>query len=367
MASLRLDRLAMRYPDGTEAVRPLSLTVPDGEFLVLMGPSGSGKSTLLRLIAGLETPTEGRVWLGGTDVTAVPPAERDVAMVFQSYALYPHMTVAENLGFALKMRRVPPGDRAEQVQQVAEQLRLTPLLERRPKDLSGGEQQRVALGRALIRRPTLFLLDEPLSNLDASLRATVRDEIRHLHAATGTTMLYVTHDQQEAISLAQRLAVMQNGVLLQAGSPDALYRQPAALDVARALGHPPINCAQGRPATDAGTVYLETEAGALPLPAWAGTQRLPNDVVLGVRPEHVTLRQTPGANTVTLAMRYVGVEGAGPDRVAWLEWGALRWAARLPADAPLPELDAPLAVAVQIETALLFDAATGAAVLPPAD
>lgn len=362
MGSVRLDGLAKSFADGTNALHPLSLTIPDGELLVVMGPSGSGKSTLLRLIAGLEEPTAGRVWLGGTDVTTTAPDKRDVAMVFQSYALYPHMTVAENLAFALKMRRVPHEERTAQVRAVADQLRLTPLLERWPKELSGGEQQRVALGRALIRRPTLFLFDEPLSNLDASLRATVRDEIQQLHAVTGTTMIYVTHDQQEAVALAQRLAVIHQGRLLQTGGPEALYRAPAALDVARALGHPQINCVTGRPATDGDTRYLHTDAGALPLPAWAATATLPEEVVLAVRPEDLTVRGAGGPGDATLAMRLVGLEGAGPDRIAWLEWGPLRWAARVSSEEPPPTPEATVPVSVQLEAAHIFDARTGAAV-----
>lgn len=361
MARLRLEGLAKCYPDGTQAVRPLSLTVKDGEFLVIMGPSGCGKSTLLRLIAGLEEPSGGRIHLGDRDVTRDPPARRDVAMVFQAYALYPHMTVAENLAFPLRMRHVSRGDCTAQVTAVADQLRLTRLLDRRPRDLSGGEQQRVALGRALIRRPRLFLLDEPLSNLDAALRGELRDEIRALHAATGTTMLYVTHDQQEALALAERLALMQAGAILQVDTPAQLYAAPATLDVARGLGQPRINCVAGRPETTAGGAVVCTDGGRLPLPAWSGQCRLPDRVVFALRSEHVALGERTAAS---VEMRLLRVEGTGPDRIAWLTWGGEPWAVRVGADVSLPGVGAPVHVTMGTEAAYLFDAADGAAIRP---
>ena len=365
MAHLELAGLAKRFPDGTQAVKFVSLTVQDGELLVVMGPSGCGKSTMLRLIAGLEEPTGGKVLLDGRDVTLTPPAQRDMAMVFQAYALYPHMTVAENLAVPLKMRHVARGERDTQVRAVAEQLRLTPLLDRRPKELSGGEQQRVALGRALIRRPKLFLLDEPLSNLDATLRAEVREEIRRLHADTGITMVYVTHDQQEAVALAQRLAVMRTGELLQLGTPDDLYASPATLDVARALGHPPVNVVTGTATTEGDVPALRTPAGTVPLPGWAAGVPLPSDVVFALRPEHVLLDQDEGAKGAVVDMVLTRVEGAGPDRVVWCAWGAARWAARPPNGVTLPATGDTIPVTLHVDAAHLFDAATGTSLRPP--
>ena len=227
-----------RYGD-VVAVRPLDLEVQPGELMVLVGPSGCGKSTLLRLIAGLETATSGEVWIGGRRVDEVEPGARDVAMVFQSYALYPHMTVARNLGFGLRMRGTPRAELERRVAETAAALGLAELLERKPGQLSGGQRQRVALGRAMVRDPGVFLFDEPLSNLDAELRLRTRDEIAALHRRLGTTMIFVTHDQVEALSLGQRVAVMDRGRLQQVGTPDEVYRRPGNLFVAGFVGSPP--------------------------------------------------------------------------------------------------------------------------------
>ena len=229
-----------RFGD-VRAVAAVDLEVRAGELLVLVGPSGCGKSTLLRLVAGLEEPTAGEVWIGGRAVNEVAPGERDVAMVFQSYALYPHMTVARNLGFGLMVRGVGRDETAERVERAAAVLGLGDLLDRRPGQLSGGQRQRVALGRAMVRDPGVFLFDEPLSNLDAGLRLRTRDEIAALHRRLGTTMIFVTHDQVEALSLGQRVAVMDRGRILQVGTPREIYRRPANLFVAGFVGSPPIN------------------------------------------------------------------------------------------------------------------------------
>ncbi len=223
------------------ALQPMDLEVRPGELMVLVGPSGCGKSTLLRLIAGLEAPTSGEVWIGGRRVDEVEPGARDVAMVFQSYALYPHMTVARNLGFGLRVRGTPRPELERRVAETAAALGLAELLERKPGQLSGGQRQRVALGRAMVRDPGVFLFDEPLSNLDAELRLRTRDEIAALHRRLGTTMIFVTHDQVEALSLGQRVAVMDRGRLQQVGTPDEIYRQPHNLFVAGFVGSPPIN------------------------------------------------------------------------------------------------------------------------------
>ena len=245
MASIRLDCVSKRYDTGHAAVRDLTLDVRPGELLVLVGPSGSGKSTVLRLVSGLESPTSGRVLIDDEDMTAVSPQRRDVAMVFQSYALYPHMTVRQNLAFGLRMRKVPMPDIQTAVNRTAEMLDIEALLDRRPAQLSGGQRQRVAVGRALARDARVYLLDEPLSNLDPLLRVETRTELGLLHRRLGATMMYVTHDQEEAMTLGTRIAVMRDGALEQVGTPMALYREPANRFVASFIGAPAINVCRG--------------------------------------------------------------------------------------------------------------------------
>ena len=241
MARLILERVEKVYPGDVRALAPCSLEVADGELLVLVGPSGCGKSTVLRLIAGLEAPTGGTLHLDGRDVTALDPRERNVAMVFQDYALYPHMTARKNLEFPLRMRKITARDRDARVARVAAVLGLASLLDRLPKQLSGGQRQRVAMGRALVRDPAVFLMDEPLSNLDATLRTQVRAEIKTLQRRTGTTTVYVTHDQVEAMTLGDRVAVLRHGVLQQVATPAALYAAPTNVFVAGFIGNPPMN------------------------------------------------------------------------------------------------------------------------------
>ena len=238
---IQLAGVSKTYPNGHVAVRPIDLTAAPGEFLVLVGPSGCGKSTLLRLIAGLETPSSGRIAIGGIDVTASPAQARDLAMVFQSYALYPHMTVRDNLAYGLKVRGVSRGDTANRVARVADALGIASLLDRRPAQLSGGERQRVALGRAMVREPKAFLFDEPLSNLDPSLRAHARAELRQLHQRVGATMIHVTHDQEEAMTLSGRIAVMREGRIEQVAAPLEIYNSPVNTFVARFIGAPSMN------------------------------------------------------------------------------------------------------------------------------
>ena len=241
MASIALEGISRIFHGGHAGVRDISLEIADGELVVLVGPSGSGKSTLLRLIAGLETATRGRILIDGRDVTHLPPQARDLAMVFQSYALYPHKTVRENLAFGLRMHRLPSTEIATRVEQVADALQIGTLLNRHPAQLSGGQRQRVALGRAIVREPKAFLFDEPLSNLDPALRLDTRAEIALLHRRLGATMVYVTHDQQEAMTLGERIVILKDGRIEQAGAPMEIYRNPATLFAARFLGSPPMN------------------------------------------------------------------------------------------------------------------------------
>ena len=265
-----------------EVLKRIDIDVAPGEFLILVGPSGCGKSTLLNIIAGLEEPTEGSISIGNKNVVGVPPAQRDIAMVFQSYALYPTMSVAENIGFALEIRKVPKAERQTRIAEVAAMLQIEHLLDRRPSQLSGGQRQRVAMGRALARNPQLFLFDEPLSNLDAKLRVEMRAEIKRLHQLSGITSVYVTHDQVEAMTLGSRIAVMKGGVLQQLGTPDEIYNRPANTYVATFIGSPTMNLVEGRAAS--GQFVIAGVALALTAPDNASKPTL-----LGLRPEHIRL------------------------------------------------------------------------------
>ena len=277
MARISLEHIDKIYPNGYVAARDLSLEVNDGELLVLVGPSGSGKSTVLRLMAGLERVTDGTIRIGERDVTDLPPQQRDIAMVFQNYALYPHMTVRQNLGYGLKVRKTSKKDIDRRVEEVAKMLRLEELLERRPAALSGGQRQRVAMGRAVVREPLAFLMDEPLSNLDAKLRVSMRAQLASLHARLGTTTVYVTHDQVEAMTLGQRVAVMRDGRIQQVETPQNLYRSPTNLFVAAFIGSPAMNLVEAVVDGD------RVEFGSYRIPL--GAPRRPGRYVLGIRPE----------------------------------------------------------------------------------
>ena len=297
MAEVVLDRVTKQYPGAREAaVNEVNLTINDGEFVVLVGPSGCGKSTTLRMIAGLEEITGGTLSIGGRVVNDVPPRDRDIAMVFQSYALYPHMTVAENMAFGLKLRKMPKAEIAKRVEDAARMMELTEYLERKPKALSGGQRQRVAMGRAIVRQPSVFLFDEPLSNLDAKLRVQMRVEIAGLHRRLGTTMVYVTHDQVEAMTLADRIAVMSMGYLQQYGSPMEVYRRPKNKFVAGFIGSPAMNFVPGRLVADGGGLRFEGSGLSVALPAehTALCQGAKDqDVTLGLRPQQLHA-VTPG-------------------------------------------------------------------------
>jgi len=302
MAKLELQNLSKSYSANVAPLKRLSLSVEDGEFLTLLGPSGCGKSTTLRLIAGLEQPTEGEIYIGGRNVTQVLPGERNIAMVFQSYALYPHMTVYENIASGLKLRRLPTGEIRRQISEVSLFLNLENLMQRRPGQLSGGQMQRVALARALVRRPDVFLLDEPLSNLDALLREQVRAELKQIFAHQNKPVVYVTHDQTEAMSLSSRVAVLNDGLLQQLDSPRRIYSRPANRFVAGFVGTPQMNL-----------LHLPCERscallGQYKIPLPVGSRSL-TEVVLGIRPEHVRLVR-PGDNLV-LQGEVVLVENLG--------------------------------------------------------
>jgi multiple sugar transport system ATP-binding protein len=318
---VRYDGIAKRF-GATQALEPLDLVVPDATFLAMLGPSGCGKTTALRVLAGLEAPTEGRVFIGERDVTMLEPKDRDVAMVFQSYALYPHKTVGDNIGYPLRVRRITKAERAEQVERVAKLLEIDHLLARMPRQLSGGQRQRVALARAIIRHPQAFLMDEPLSNLDALLRGQMRVELKRLQRELGVTTLYVTHDQVEAMTMADLVAVMREGRLQQLAEPKELYRHPANLFVARFCGAPPMNVITGDVADGA----FRHPAGAVTL----GRPVRPGATKLGFRPEHAALVE-PGAADALDGELYV-VEPLGNETLAAVSVGEDIVNVRLPAD-----------------------------------
>ncbi|MEO6885607.1 MAG: sn-glycerol-3-phosphate ABC transporter ATP-binding protein UgpC [Jatrophihabitantaceae bacterium] len=317
MAEVTYDEASRVYPGNppVRAVDKLSLDIIDGEFLVLVGPSGSGKSTALRMLAGLEDVNEGRILIGGRDVTNVPPKNRDIAMVFQSYALYPHMTVAENMGFALKLRGTSKTEIAAKVREAAGLLDLEKYLDRKPKALSGGQRQRVAMGRAIVREPSVFLMDEPLSNLDAKLRVETRANIAELQARLGTTTVYVTHDQVEAMTMGHRVAVLKDGVLQQCDTPRTLYDKPSNVFVAGFMGSPAMNLMTAPLVSDGvklGDLVIPVPREALSEAYAAGLK----EVTFGVRPENLIL----GSQGIPVAVDLVEelgadsfVHGHGPD------------------------------------------------------
>ncbi len=361
VASLSLRHIARRYGP-VRAVDDLDLEVPDGAFVTLLGPSGCGKSTTLNLIAGLDRPDAGTIMLGDRDVTKVPPNERRMAMVFQSYALYPNMTVFENIGFSLKLRRRPAAEITERVTRVAEMLDIGHLLARKPSQLSGGQQQRVALGRALIKQPLVFLLDEPFSNLDASLRARMRTEVKHLHLALGTTSVFVTHDQEEAMTLSDMICVMRDGKIIQSGSPSDIYGKPQTIYVAEFVGKPKMTLLDGTLEHGAdGVTFVRPDARIHlgPAAAIGLKEGAWPTVALGVRAEDV-LVQPDGASALPTSFdaRIGLTEPIGSDTFVELDVGEATIVARVDPDLPI-ELDQSVRAALRPSGIHLFDRATG--------
>jgi multiple sugar transport system ATP-binding protein len=335
MSGVTFDHVSKVF-DGTRAVDDLSLEIGDGEFLVLVGPSGCGKSTALRMIAGLERISEGRILIGERVVNNVAPTQRDVAMVFQSYALYPHMTVYDNLAFGLRNKRVPKAQIDERVRNAAEILQLEPLLKRKPKQLSGGQRQRVALGRAIVREPAAFLMDEPLSNLDAALRVATRAEILKLHQRVSTTTVYVTHDQVEAMTMGDRIAVMELGVLQQVGTPEELYTSPRNLFVATFIGSPAMNVVPVEAHAEDGRALLRSGDFVAEVPerllAGVGARR---ELLVGIRPEHLAPANGSAADDVRLGAVVEVVEYLGDEQLVHLRAGEVRVVAKVPVEARL--------------------------------
>ncbi len=350
MADLSLRDLRKSYGD-TEVLHGIDLDVADGEFVVFVGPSGCGKSTTLRMIAGLEEVTSGTILIGGRVVNHLEPKERDIAMVFQNYAIYPHMTVRKNIAFGLRSSKMPRADKVARVDEVAGFLEMTDYLERKPAALSGGQRQRVAIGRAMVRDPAVFLFDEPLSNLDAQLRTQMRLEIKKLHQRVGNTIVFVTHDQVEAMTMADRIVIMKDGEIRQVGTPDEVYRHPADTFVARFIGAPSMNMLAASAAS--GGVTLAS-GGATPLRTEAS-----GAMMLGVRPDDL---RPAGPGEAALAHGTVTVrEPLGHETLIYVDTGGQEVVAKADGRRP-PEVGARVALAADAEALHLFDADTGRAV-----
>jgi multiple sugar transport system ATP-binding protein len=359
MAEVRLENVFKVYENNVTAVKDVSVTINDKEFVVLVGPSGCGKSTVLRMIAGLEEVSSGTVNIGGEVVNDVPPKERDIAMVFQNYALYPHMTVYENLAFGLKLRKLPKDEIDKRVQHAATILGIASYLDRKPKALSGGQRQRVALGRAIVRQPKVFLFDEPLSNLDANLRVQMRTEISRLHHQLQTTMIYVTHDQIEAMSMGDRIVVLRDGVVQQVDSPLTIYHKPANRFVAGFIGSPTMNFFSGSVGTGPRTTFAGEAGFSLPLPETL-SKRLADasadKVILGIRPEHIHLHKPAGIDTLAPVTAQVDVvEPVGNEIFLYLSLApGANFVARV-ASETAPEVGKPCQVLVDISHLHFFD------------
>ncbi|MGK5051599.1 ABC transporter ATP-binding protein [Janthinobacterium sp. RB2P8] len=365
MSSLSIRGIRKVYTNGVEVLKGIDIEIKDGQFLILVGGSGSGKSTLLNMVAGLESVTSGEILIDGKVVNDLPPKDRDIAMVFQSYALYPSMTVRENIAFGLNVKKVPKAEQEEIVARVAETLQITHLLDRRPAQLSGGQRQRVAMGRAISRKPSLFLFDEPLSNLDAKLRVEMRAEIKLLHQRLKATIVYVTHDQIEAMTMGDLIAVMKDGVVQQLGTPQEIYDNPANLFVAGFIGSPSMNFITVKPVIEGGAVLVAIEnAGksmrlALPFDAEKLRSYSGRDVILGVRPEQITdMSSAHGDVGQELGCLIDLVEPTGPDTLLTTRLNGAAVTCRThPREAVLPGQT--MQLSFNLSKAALFDPANG--------
>ena len=365
MSSLSIRGIRKVYTNGVEVLKGIDIEIKDGQFLILVGGSGSGKSTLLNMVAGLESVTSGEILIDGKVVNDLPPKDRDIAMVFQSYALYPSMTVRENIAFGLNVKKVPKAEQEEIVARVAETLQITHLLDRRPAQLSGGQRQRVAMGRAISRKPSLFLFDEPLSNLDAKLRVEMRAEIKLLHQRLKATIVYVTHDQIEAMTMGDLIAVMKDGVVQQLGTPQEIYDNPANLFVAGFIGSPSMNFITVKPLIEGNEVFVAIEnAGkslrlALPFAAEKLRSYAGRDVILGVRPEQITdMSSAHGDVGQELGCLIDLVEPTGPDTLLTTRLNGAAVTCRThPREAVLPGQT--MQLSFNLSKAALFDPANG--------
>ena len=364
MPGLSIRNVYKAFGNRVEVLKGINIDVDDGQFLILVGSSGCGKSTLLNMIAGLESITRGDIFIANRRVNDLPPKDRDIAMVFQSYALYPTMTVRENIAFGLEVRRIPGRERRVIVERVAEMLQISHLLDRKPRQLSGGQRQRVAMGRALARDPTIFLFDEPLSNLDAQLRLEMRAEIKMMHRRLGKTVCYVTHDQIEAMTLGDVIAVMKDGIVQQFGHPRAVYDRPANLYVAGFIGAPPMNFIQGRVEPSGSGCGLLIDAGAGPqmlnLPE-LGAALIGREVVLGIRPERITDERSGKATAVPaqpLKIRVDLTEPTGPDTLLFGQANGRRLLCRVHSSVE-PRAGEVVSLLFDTSRAVLFDSGSG--------
>ncbi|GAB3554637.1 ABC transporter ATP-binding protein [Spirosoma fluminis] len=366
MAEVKLEHIAKAYDTGPRVIRDVNITVRDQEFLVLVGPSGCGKSTLLRMIAGLENITDGDLLIDGQRMNDVPPKDRNIAMVFQNYALYPHMTVFDNMAFGLKLAGLPKDDIRERVNRAAKMLEIDALLNRKPKDMSGGQRQRVAIGRAIVRNPKVFLFDEPLSNLDAKLRVQTRIELQKLHRELNATIIYVTHDQVEAMTLGDRIVVLRDGDVIQQDTPINLYNHPATQFVAGFIGTPPMNFVPGRLTEDGPLQFVSTggqvqlDSATLPqverLRAYAG-----QSVTLGIRAEHLSDQPFAEQTTHKLRVPVDAIENMGNETLVYCTIDSGQLIARLSAGYTA-EFGQPIDLFWNLDKCHFFDTQTGVAI-----
>ncbi len=369
MHALTIDNIKKSYGQ-VDVLKGINIEIEAGQFLILVGPSGCGKSTLLNMIAGLETVTSGSLHIGDRDVTHLAPKDRDIAMVFQSYALYPNMTVAQNISFGMEIRKVAKAEQQSTVDRVANMLQIVPLLDRKPSQLSGGQRQRVAMGRALARDPSLFLFDEPLSNLDAKLRVEMRTEIKQLHQRMGTTIVYVTHDQIEAMTLGDRIAVMKDGEVQQFGAPREIYDNPTNMFVAGFMGSPSMNFIPSKVVSENGNIGVRVDGGAgdFVLPVNGAGERLQSwvdsEIVLGLRPEMITQRveEKMNSDTTRLASCLVDVvEPTGPDTLIFVHMNDNKVVCRVEPESAV-DAGQNMELMFDVSKAVFFDPESGARV-----